>query len=240
MNPIIDFHSHILPRIDDGSRNSRESIDMLLMGKRQGVDHIVATPHFYAYHSSVSQFLEKRKASYERLQQRIEEAGVKEGIPEILLGAEVYYFSGMGKAEQLPLLCIEGTNILLLEMPFTQWDRQMLDNLKQIIYEQKLTVVLAHIERFYGFQKKKDIWKEVLELPIYLQINAGCFEEWKKKRIVCKLLKKGYPVIMGSDCHNMETRKPNLKSGRDSLKNKFGEACLDDIDELGQRILWHE
>lgn len=48
MNGIMDFHSHILPGIDDGSASLEESIAMLRMEAEQGITHVIATPHFYA------------------------------------------------------------------------------------------------------------------------------------------------------------------------------------------------
>ena len=45
---IIDFHSHILPGIDDGARNVQTSLSMLDMVAAQHVDVMIATPHFYA------------------------------------------------------------------------------------------------------------------------------------------------------------------------------------------------
>lgn len=45
---MIDFHSHILPAMDDGSRNIEESLQMLRMLQEQGVERVIATPHFYA------------------------------------------------------------------------------------------------------------------------------------------------------------------------------------------------
>ena len=57
---IIDFHTHILPGIDDGSRDADTSCRMLEMAVEQGVDMIVATPHFYASRDRVEHFLEKR------------------------------------------------------------------------------------------------------------------------------------------------------------------------------------
>ena len=64
---MIDFHTHILPGIDDGSRNSEESIQMLNLEQEQGITKIVFTPHFYANRNSVERFLKRREASYERL-----------------------------------------------------------------------------------------------------------------------------------------------------------------------------
>ena len=45
---MIDFHSHILPGMDDGSKSTQESLEMLDMLRAQGVDTVAATPHFYA------------------------------------------------------------------------------------------------------------------------------------------------------------------------------------------------
>ena len=43
---IIDFHSHLLPAIDDGSKDIAMSLEILQETRRQKVRKIVATPHF--------------------------------------------------------------------------------------------------------------------------------------------------------------------------------------------------
>lgn len=53
---VIDFHSHILPGIDDGARNLETSLAMLRQVSSQGVDYMIATPHFYASHDRVDAF----------------------------------------------------------------------------------------------------------------------------------------------------------------------------------------
>ena len=54
---LIDFHSHILPGIDDGSRSTAQSLDMMKLELDQGIGRIVVTPHFYADRISVDKFL---------------------------------------------------------------------------------------------------------------------------------------------------------------------------------------
>ena len=83
---MVDFHTHILPGIDDGSKDVEMSLAMLAAEKDQKVDKIIATPHFYAKQDSVQKFLERRRASYERLMHAYSRD--TEQIP-ILLGAEV-------------------------------------------------------------------------------------------------------------------------------------------------------
>ena len=58
---MIDFHTHILPKMDDGSKSTEESIAMLKMQAEQGIRWVVATPHFYAEPESPQDFLQRRK-----------------------------------------------------------------------------------------------------------------------------------------------------------------------------------
>lgn len=44
---MLDIHSHILPKMDDGS-SVEESLKLLRTSAEQGITEIVATPHFYA------------------------------------------------------------------------------------------------------------------------------------------------------------------------------------------------
>lgn len=230
----IDFHTHILPGIDDGSRNVEMSLEMLAAQEKQGVEEIVATPHFYAQNDSVDDFLHRRHHSYEKLKTAMEERKIE--IP-LHLAAEVYYFQGIGGATMVPKLCIEGTNTILLEMPFAQWNKAVYADVEKLVRKQKLKVVIAHIERYYEFQKKKDIWDAVMDLPLYKQMNAGVFLNWKRRRKAFQLAKEAGTIILGSDCHNTESRKPNLAEGKAVLMKKFGEGFIKNTDQLTREVL---
>ena len=80
---LIDFHTHILPRIDDGSGSSQESLELLAHEKEQGVDRIVFSPHFYAGKDSVENFLDRREKSYQRLLFRMEEKGISRNVTPV-------------------------------------------------------------------------------------------------------------------------------------------------------------
>lgn len=231
---MIDFHSHILPKIDDGSHSVQESVEMIHRESEQAIKCIVATPHFYASKDSIEPFLERRKSSLQQLQEALQD---DECAPRLYIGAEVAYFSGMGKADLLHHLCIEGTSVLLLEMPFCQWDTEILKDVERIVEKQKLTVMLAHIERYVEFQKKRETWNEIFQMPLYSQMNAGCFLNWKKRRMAFRLLKEIPDIVLGSDCHNLSQRPPNLLEGRTVIRQRAGEARLTAVDELGERIL---
>lgn len=110
---MIDFHTHILPGMDDGSKSVEESIWLLQEETRQGVDTVMLTPHYYADENSPVDFLRRRYAAWKRLS----EAWCRE-FPKVRLGAEVQYFEGICGIEDIRHLRIVGTNFLLLEMPF--------------------------------------------------------------------------------------------------------------------------
>ena len=233
---MIDFHTHILPGIDDGSQNVEMSVQMLQEELENGIDHVVFTPHFYANHDSIDNFLKRREKSRKQLMAKIERDGELSRM-QYEFGAEVYYFGGIGNAADVRKLCIEGTHILLLEMPFCQWTDAMYEDIVKLLRKQKLTVVLAHIERYIDFQKKKDVWNRIFELPVIAQMNAGPFMDWKRRRKVLKLADRQDKILLGSDAHNMDTRKPNLAAAQTLIRKKLGEDILLKQEQLEHQLL---
>lgn len=229
-----DFHSHILPGIDDGSRNLEDTRLLLRQAKIQGLCNILATPHFYADRDSVDHFLAKRAAAMEALRGLEEREGP---FPEIRAAAEVYYFPGMGNASMIPRLCMEGSNLLLLEMPFAQWTDSMYRDVEALVSKRGLTVLLVHVERFYDLQRDKSVWEAIFRLPVYAQINTGSLLRFRRRSFGLKFLKEGHPVVLGSDCHRPDSRPVNIAAGREVIRKKLGDTVLDQIDRRGE-VLW--
>lgn len=214
---MIDFHSHILPGIDDGSRNIKESLQMLNASARQGVTYMAATPHFIPSESSLDRFLVRREQAFSELMEVWHPA-----LPQVLLGAEVYYFEGMSRVE-LDVLRIEGTRLLLLEMPFQTWTDRMVAEVLALQKQPELTVLMAHIERYLGFQRK-DVWDELLQAGVLMQCNASFFLWWNTRRRALHLLESGRVHLLGSDCHNMEERSPRMGAALEAIGEKNREA----------------
>ena len=237
----IDFHTHILPGIDDGSRDEEMTAELLAEEARQGVKLIVATPHFYASRMGIDRFLEKRDEALRRTREII--AG--SGMPEIAVGAEAYYFAGIGKAKDIRRVAVN-ERTLLLEMPFEQWTESMLREVEDL-RKQGLTVVLAHIERYRDFQKKQDCWERLMASEVIKQINARSFlkEEGlggllrgnRKAKFCMTFLQEHRETIIGTDCHNMEGRRPRLQEAREAIRAALGAERLEEIDRLTERIV---
>ncbi|MBP3326768.1 MAG: capsular polysaccharide biosynthesis protein [Coprococcus sp.] len=229
---IIDFHTHVLPGIDDGSKNIETSIKMLDRCAENGVKLMVATPHFYADINSIESFLENREAAYHKL---MAARGNKK--PDILLGAEVAFFKGISKAEKLQPLLIEGTNIMLLEMPFTTWDDSVLREVEYLISQRGFRIVIAHLERFMRFSGNKAYIKKLLSLPVLVQINAESLTDLRQRNKLIRLFQKKQAHLLGSDCHGLHHRPPNIWEGRAVIENKLGIEYINRMDELGALLL---
>ena len=215
-----DYHSHILPEIDDGSKSAEESVQMLEKLSEQGLERVVATPHFYAHREeSVESFIKKRKSAYEKL--------CRKNIPvkEIYLGAEILMESGISECDGIEKLAIEGTNLILLEPPYYDCPKNLTDEIYSISYDYKLKPIIAHIHRYIGLYEKSEI-EELLKIDAVFQINNQAFRNFREKHFVKSLIKEGYPLVFGSDCHNMTSRIPDfdviLKKGKlkESIENK--------------------
>ena len=222
---IIDLHSHVLPGIDDGSQSVEMSLAMLRREAEQGVTVVCATSHYYAKHSSIPAFCERRAEALERLA-----AVLTDGLPRVLPAAEVAYFPRMEEQDLTPL-CIQGTRTLMLEMPFADWTSLQAEAVEALVLDCRYDVVLVHPERFCFSKSNKHKLEKLAELPIGLQVNAGSLLHWGTRRLALDLLQMAQYPLLGSDCHNLTSRPPNLKEGQEIIRKKLGEDFLRQMDE---------
>lgn len=225
-----DFHSHILPAVDDGSKSIEESLEMLNRLAEQGVNRVVATPHFYPNRHSVKEFLAKRNLAYKQLKNHITDS-----YPEIVLGAEVKFYDGIKHLEKLTDLFIEGTGVLLLEMPFERWSDYTIKELINLASSGICTVVIAHIDRYMEFQKRGVLF-ELVRNGILFQVNAEAFGQVFKRTKILRLLKEQAIHFIGTDCHNLTDRAPNIEKSYKAISKKFGEQFLENFINSQEQI----
>ena len=231
---MIDWHNHVLPAMDDGSRDVAESIAMLGMHASQGVSTVIATPHFYANDESVESFLARREASYNKLKDRL-----PEDAPEILLGAEVKYYPGISRLADLKRLRIAGSRLLLLEMPMNTWTESVIQELIELSGKSGIRIVLAHIERYLRLQRS-DVWERLRGHGILMQTNASFFTTLSTKRKAMAFLKGDYIHFLGSDCHNLTSRPPQIGKAFEVIQKKLGVDYIGLMTEYGYSFLGQE
>jgi protein-tyrosine phosphatase len=234
---ITDFHSHILPYMDDGSSSVEESIEMLRMLREQGVDMVVATPHFYPKREDPQTFFKRRSESAEMLRSALKFADIgKNEIPEIYLGAEVAYFNGMSMYKSLNELCIEGTNVMLVEMPFSKWTDSVVNEICAIQANTDIQVVLAHIDRYGHYYDSQKLFK-LKTHRVILQANADPFLRFMSCRRLVKMMHMNSLGVLGSDFHNMTTRPSNLGEAIEIIRAKGLEDKLDALMKRAEELL---
>lgn len=231
---MIDWHSHILPAMDDGSHDETESLAMLSSMADQGVDTVIATPHFLANHeSSISSFLARRAESEMRLRACMDD---RTALPRVICGAEVAYFPGISRMDDLPDLTIGQSQLLLLEMPFEVWTEYTVRELSEMLCDGRYTVVLAHMERYWYLQSR-DTHERLLAEHLNMQINASYLLRWSTRRKALRLLSNKVVRFIGSDAHNMSTRPPRIGEAYDIVRRKLGGDFLQRFDRYGKRML---
>lgn len=235
MSEVVDFHSHILPKMDDGSASISESVAMLRMEAEQGIHHVVATPHFYPQHDSPERFLARRQESEHLLRGAL---GEHASLPQISIGAEVYYFPGIGESEILSELTIAQKRCILLEMPQCVWTERMYHDIESIWVKQGITPVIAHIDRYIGPWRTYGIPKRLRELPVIVQANASFFCRAATRTMALRMLRNDEIHLLGSDCHNLTDRPPRLGDALKIIERNLGAETLNRIAESQQFVLY--
>jgi protein-tyrosine phosphatase len=224
-----DYHSHILPGFDDGAKDVATSLEMLSLLKKHGVKRVAATPHFRAHReTSVQAFLERRQKAYEKLKKYVT------GI-EIILGAEVSVEHGISELPGIEKLAMEGTDLILLEPPYSGYRDWIPDEIHNLSCAYHLTPLIAHIHRYVGLYSKAEMDK-MLEIDAAFQINNEAFGEYKQRKLAKHMLKSGYSITFGSDSHNLEKRRPNFDFLKKKAKREWIETS-NQFFEFHRRIL---
>ncbi len=228
---MVDFHCHCLPGIDDGSRSIEESIKILEMLSGQGINSVVATPHFIANNETVDVFLERRQKSYESLWEKL-----PDNLPCIRLGAEVEFYESISNLTGLNKLCIEGTDIILLEMPNVKWTQGVINELYRLVSLGNIQIMLAHIERCL-FLQDWEVVDYLLRNDVIMQSNASNFIRFLTKRKACKYLKDNIIHVLGSDSHNITSRPPRIKEALDVIEKKLGNDAVLHLISVSRDII---
>lgn len=218
---MVDFHSHILPNVDHGTSSIETSVNQLQLAKKYGITTVVATSHFYPFHSDVEGFLKKRDEAYALLM-----AQKPDGV-DVIKGAEVMLTIDLDKIEGIEKLCIENTNHMLVEMPDMINSTWIYDVLSRL-YDRGITPIIAHLDRY-----PEDVQENLLEMNFPIQVNAVAFKSFFKSRKMVYLAKEQLVHLLGSDIHGA-----NERAYKDFVyaKNKLG-ASFDRMQKNAKKIL---
>ena len=224
-----DLHCHILPGMDDGAKNVRSAVEMVLSEYEQGVRRIALTSHFLPWENCIETFLEKRDGAFHRLKLALDQEEKDVSDLEFRLGAEVLYSP---EINTLPIerLCLEGTDLLLLEFR----EQAIPFGLEETVFQLQsrgVVPILAHVER-YPFVTEDPRWLyRWVAAGGFAQVNAGTIisggrlarlaEDWMRWNLV---------HVLSSDAHSPHRRPPNLSEGLHAVERHLGKDAAQRLE----------
>ena len=209
-----DYHSHILPGVDDGIRSMEDALAVLNFYESIGVKTVWCTPHIMEDFPNTPEALKQRFA-------QLKEA--YNGPIELHLAAE-HMLDGLfeerlPKGEVLPMN-FDGWDCLLVETSYFQPPSNM-DDMLRSVFSAGFYPILAHPER-YVYMEKKD-YKRLAGMGVRLQLNVtslgGCYGPDAKNKAEW-LLKNGMYSIMGTDIHSLHSFRERINAKTSCLKCK--------------------
>ncbi|MDO5337686.1 MAG: capsular biosynthesis protein [Eubacteriales bacterium] len=225
MTGLYDVHCHILPGVDDGAKDMKEALGMLKMQYESGVRTIFATPHYRRgmFETDSGILLER----YQTLRSEAEKMGIR-----LLLGCE-YHVDGemVDKLKYGKKPTMSGSRYALSEFSTAVQQKEMKDSLYKLRMN-GIRPIVAHIERYGAITKDLDFIESLVEMGVYIQINADSVlgrEGFGAKRFCKKLLKEELVHFIGSDAHGIKERKPELGACAAYIEKKYGSSYVQRI-----------
>lgn len=227
INNLVETHCHITPGIDDGAKDIETSLKMIARLQEQGATKIILTPHYYSDTISLDDFLRRRDAAINELLRAL-----PSGSPQIIPAAEVYISEYLFNNSNIDDLKIAGSGYILIEHPFSSgFSEATYDRLMNLFCDYAAKPILAHIERYPALIS--DVYKleDYIDMGCITQVNVSTFASAprKLKKILFKLLDTGHIHLLGSDCHNLDSRPPEYEEGIKEIIKKSGQEAVDTL-----------
>ena len=223
---MIDFHSHILPAIDDGAKDTSVAEQMLLKSKATGVTDIVLTPHCYPRSEhDIERFLMKRSQALDSFPKT---------DMKVYSACEVHLTTDISKFRNIAKLCVENTKYMLLEMPVSPWRDEDIENVYKLTI-MGINPIIAHNER--NIHQKLNLRNALCDLDVLIQINAPSLTERCFKKEIDRLMNAGLVHVIGTDMHNLTSRPPCMDKAIKVIKKRYGDECALYLEKNARRIL---
>lgn len=196
----VDFHSHLIPGVDDGSRSMEETIKLIQGFKKLGYKKLITTPHVMSdFYKNTPEII---LGGLEKVRQELEKQQIE---MEIEAAAEYYLDEYLNEKIKSKSLLTFGQNHLLFELPFVAEP----PNLAATIFELQTNgykPILAHPERYGFWYNTFNKYHEMKDKGVALQLNIlsliGHYSP-ETRKIAERMIDENLISFLGSDCHNL-------------------------------------
>jgi protein-tyrosine phosphatase len=220
---LIDLHCHILPGVDDGALDIRDSAGMARQAEADGIELVCATPHIRHDHDVRIEELAERVGAVNRC---LREEGV---AVEVLPGGEVAESAARGLGdEDLQRVALGGGRWILLEPvpgPLGEGLHRCIEHLAERGYR----TLIAHPERHIS----EDMFERIGRLVgagALVQATADFFLRERMATGMVALAEAGLVHVLSSDAHSSHGGRP--------VKLSAAFEILREIPALADHIEW--
>ena len=203
------------------------------MMKKQGITHVIATPHFYAMDESLEDYINRINLSYNKLMN----AANENELPKIYLGSEVLYYRYIGQSESVYKFCLNKSQYLLLELTDNCIDSGFFEDIIKLRDNMGITPIIAHLERYYRASGYRKLLKFIRDEKILTQINASSLFIDSYSKTAEKLIKKGIINFIATDAHSPISRPPMMKEALMKISERLGQEYLSGFIRNSQILL---
>ena len=221
MEPTIDIHCHVMPGVDDGASDKATSLEMLRIAEKDGITHMILTPHHKPMHHNVSP---QHNVLYRK---ELQEEAKKEGLKiKLFSGNEIYYSDETMEELQQGMICpLAGSDYVLVEFHPTN-PYKAIQNAMNRVQAAGFTPIVAHVERYSDIVSHPSMVADLMDMGCLIQVNASSIMGnygFGIKHFTRKLLKEKSVHFVASDAHDTGRRAPHLTACRSFIERKFGE-----------------
>ena len=227
---MIDFHTHILPNVDDGSKSIDETFELLNEAKKAGFDTIISTSHYIEDYYNVN--VSEREVWINAISEILKK---ENNDLKLYLGNEVYLTENiMELLETGKETTINKSRYILFEFPMNTKPMNMYDIIYDML-QNKLIPILAHPERYSFVQKEPEIIYDLIQKGVLMQANYGSiigrYGE-KAQLMVRKFFENNMIHFLGSDVHKKNTIYPRIAQALNEIKDIIGKEKLNELTTI--------
>lgn len=230
---MVDIHTHLIPNVDDGSKNVETTFKAFKEAEKVGFTDIILTSHY------IPEYNETKKEELTFWKENLQEV-LKSKSSELKLhsGMEVYISENVNELiEQEKLLTLANSKYILMELPMNA-TVNYLDYVIYFLESIGLKLIIAHPERYTNVQKKPELVKEYIEKGCLMQCNYGSLlgKYGKEPKDTIKyLLKNNLVHFIATDCHNSEKIYLEVPKALKKLEKMIGTKKTYEITTLNER-----
>ena len=230
---MIDFHSHILPQVDDGSQSVEETFALLKEAESVGFTDIIFTPHY------MEGYYEKSTEEIKLISDAVVKIAKKENNKlNLYTGNELYFSKNIVRLlNEKKASSINNSKYVLFEFSINEKPMDIMEYI-YLLQENNYVPVLAHPERYSFVQRNPDIVYELVNVGVLMQSNYGSIMGvyGKKAQIIAeKLLECNMVYFLGSDVHRKNTIYTMVPEALKKIEKIIGKDMLRKLTDTNPR-----